>query len=299
MIQFKKYIPHRIILMRRKLIPVYRKMTGQNMQAKTEIPILHLHLTDHCNLNCKGCDNFSPLATEVYTDINQFEKDCAQIAKIAEGKVCEIQLLGGEPLLHPELIKFMEITRRYFPTNAINIVSNGILLKKQPDEFWISCRQNKISIVVTKYPIKLDFEGIKQLADSKGVNFSFYGNTETVEKNMECIPLDLEGKQDAKDSFLRCSRANRCIALDNGKIYPCSLIPYVKYFNLEFKQNLQVTPQDYIDVDKLGNLGELLQFVSQPVPFCKYCNIKGTVWDIGYGISKKDILEWTVKSSTK
>lgn len=289
----KKLVPHQLILFRRELLPAWRKITQKNMRKKNSIPILHLHLADHCNLNCRGCDNFSPLAPETFTNIDTFEKDCARIAELAQGRVEEIQLLGGEPLLHPDIKRFMEITRTYFPTNTINIVTNGTLLKKQSDEFWESCRKNNIQIIVTKYPVNVDYQNIKQLAKEKGITFSFYGNTETVDKTMQCLPLDLAGKQNAKDSFLRCARANRCISLDNGKIYTCSLIPYVKYFNKYYNKQLEVSSKDYIDIYSAKSLNEILHFVSQPMPFCRYCNIKGTIDNIEFGISKKDITEWT------
>jgi len=48
-----------------------------------------------------------------------------------------------------------------------------------------------------------------------------------------------------------------------------------------------------LDVHKAGGIDDILAFISQPVPFCRYCNLKGTIWDIGYGVSKKAIEEWT------
>lgn len=134
---------------------------------------------------------------------------------------------------------------------------------------------------------------IKDIAKKQNVTFSFYGNTETIEKTMQMIPLDLEGKQNSKDSFLRCNRANRCIAVDNGKVYTCSLIPYVKYFNKSFNKNLVVTPNDYLDIYDAKDLKEILTFVSHPMPFCRYCNMKEMVDGIPYEITKKSIKEWT------
>lgn len=289
----KELLPYKLILFRRELQPLWRKLMKKNLKVKKSIPILHLHLTDHCNLNCKGCDNFSPLASEIYADLSVFEKDCKKMSEISGGNIDEIQLLGGEPLLHPDIVNFLEITRKYFPKNLINIVSNGILLPKMKDEFWKSCKKHNINIIVTKYPVKIDYKAIEQYALGQGVILSYYGNTEYVDKSMMCIPLDIEGKQDPEDSFLRCSRANRCVSLDNGKLYTCSLIPYVKYFNEQFNKNLVVSPNDYLEIENTNNLDEILNFVSKPMPFCRYCNIKGTIWDIGYGISKKDITEWT------
>ena len=288
----KKLVPYKLVLLRREFLPCWKKITKKNLKKKDKLPILHLHLTDHCNLNCRGCDNFSPLASDVFADVNVFEKDCARMRELVGDQIEEIQLLGGEPLLHPQIITFLEITRKYFPANTIHVVSNGILIRNQTEEFWESCRKNNIQIVVTKYPIKLDFQKIRQHVEAQHVGFSFYGNTESIDKSMQCIPLDVEGTQDPSDSFLRCSRANRCISLDNGKLYTCSLIPYVKYFNKQFNKNLIVSTDDYIDIYEAKSKDEIMSFVSKPMPFCRYCNIKGTSWDVGFGISKKDITEW-------
>lgn len=290
----KKFIPYKVVILRRKMLAEWRVFRRTNMIVKNEIPILHLHLADHCNLNCKGCDNFSPIADEVFTDLDVFDADCARVAELSNAKIALVQLLGGEPLLHPQVIDFLRLARHHFPTNRIELVSNGILLKKQKDIFWESCRNYNINIIVTKYPINIDFSDVKMKAQQMNVSFAFYGNTEEVDKTMMCIPIDVEGKQNAEDSFLRCSRANRCVAVDNGNIYPCSLIPYIKYFNKQFNQNLQIGDKDFLPLNKAKSLDEILNFISNPVPFCRFCDIKSTVWDIGYGRSTKSLSEWTL-----
>lgn len=291
----KSLIPKNLILFRRNLMPTWRKITKKNRRVKKTVPILHLHLADHCNLNCRGCDNFSPLAPEVFADIRTFENDCARMSELVGNRVDEIQLLGGEPLLHPQVTDFIQITRKYFPSVPVNIISNGILLPKQTDNFWEICHKNNTNIIVTKYPVKIDFKKIEQLAEKHQVHLSYYGNTESIEKNMQLLPLDLEGKQNAQDSFLRCARANRCISLDKGKLYTCSLIPYVKYFNRKFNQDLKISSNDYIDIYEAKDMNELMNFVSKPMPFCRYCNITGIEDGIAFDISKKQMTEWTTK----
>ncbi|MDR2823795.1 MAG: hypothetical protein LBB41_01180, partial [Prevotellaceae bacterium] len=153
--------------------------------------------------------------------------------------------------------------------------------------------QNNIEIVVTKYPINIDFQAIKQKVNDEKICFSFYGNTETVPKTMECIPLDLQGNQNARDSFLRCSRANRCVAMDNGKLYTCSLVPYIKYFNNYFEKNLEISQTDFLNIYEVKNIDQILDYLCNPLSFCRFCDIKGIIYNIGYGVSKKEILEWT------
>lgn len=201
-------VPYRLVLMRRELLPLMAKWTRKNMRRRDMIPILHFHLTDHCNLNCRGCDNFSPLAPDTFTETEAFEADCRRMAQLmgTRNRIKEIQLLGGEPLLHPQVTRFMDIARSCFPHTPINLVSNGLLLPKEDERFWECCRRNDVQIIVTKYPIKFDYHAMAAHVRAQGVRFSFYGNTEVVEKTMVCVPLDVEGRQNATDSFLRCAR---------------------------------------------------------------------------------------------
>lgn len=291
----KRMVPYRLVLMRRELLPLMAKWTRKNMRRRDMIPILHFHLTDHCNLNCRGCDNFSPLAPDTFTETEAFEADCRRMAQLmgTRNRIKEIQLLGGEPLLHPQVTRFMDIARSCFPHTPINLVSNGLLLPKEDERFWECCRRNDVQIIVTKYPIKFDYHAMAAHVRAQGVRFSFYGNTEVVEKTMVCVPLDVEGRQNATDSFLRCARANRCIALDHGRLYTCSLIPYVKYFNRRFGTRLEVTPHDYIDIHSVESFDSILDFICKPMPFCRHCNLKDTVGNIKFGISRRERSEWT------
>jgi molybdenum cofactor biosynthesis enzyme MoaA len=68
--------------------------------------IVETHLVDHCNLNCKGCSHFASLVPgEVFTDIEIFKRDIARLSQIFID-VYEIRLMGGEPLLHPDIDTF-------------------------------------------------------------------------------------------------------------------------------------------------------------------------------------------------
>ena len=50
---------------------------------------------------------------------------------------------------------------------------------------------------------------------------------------------------------------------------------------------------DYIDIYKAKSIQEILAFLAKPIPFCKYCNVKGRTFGHERGISKKEIEEWT------
>ncbi|GHV72928.1 hypothetical protein AGMMS49940_02300 [Spirochaetia bacterium] len=86
---------------------------------------------------------------------------------------------------------------------------------------------------------------------------------------------------------------NTCVQLIDGKLYTCIVIAYMKYFNKYFNKKLTVGDNDSIDIYKVKTKEELFEFLAKPVSFCKYCNIKNTVFGLEWGVSKKDISEWT------
>jgi molybdenum cofactor biosynthesis enzyme MoaA len=129
-----------------------------------------VHLVDHCNLHCKGCEHFSPLATKKFLDIETYKRDCSRLSELAVNcnennrGVTDISLLGGEPLLNPQTNDFIVITRKYFPIAEIRIVTNGILLPKQTELFWKCCYENNIEICISVYPIMIEYSAINILA---------------------------------------------------------------------------------------------------------------------------------------
>ena len=92
------------------------------------IDYLEHHIVDHCNLNCAGCSHFSPLASEWYESLEDFRKDFTELANKTNTQVKTIRIMGGEPLLHPQVTDFLITARQLFPTSEIQLVTNGILL---------------------------------------------------------------------------------------------------------------------------------------------------------------------------
>jgi organic radical activating enzyme len=248
-------------------------------------------ITDHCNLNCVGCNHFSPIAEEKYVDVDVIQKDFARLSELTHRKIENIDLMGGEPLLHPRITDILDIARKNFD-GRINIVTNGVLLPKMHDAFWQSCRANTINVKVTSYPIKLDHEAIQRTAKKHGVHLQLRKQVSNVHTWCR-LPKDMHGKQNIKTNFTLCLVANFCIFLKDGKLSTCCLPLIAERFNTYFKQNVFISDvQDYIDIYKAKNIDEIFDFLCKPMPFCRYCKIKQ--WEVGtaWRVSKKDISEW-------
>lgn len=249
-------------------------------------------LAEHCNLNCQSCDHFSPLAKEAYTDILEFEKEMKKMSEIVGNNLSVLSLEGGEPLLNKEIDKFLGIARNFFPFATIKIITNGILLKNMPAVFWEECRKNDILIETTVYPINLNYEELKEIANSKGVHLRYYNEGEKIKKTWK-KPLDIDGMQNKYESFEHCLLANGyCAMLKHGKLYPCTMLPNLESFNKFYGTNMLVSSKDYLEIEKLNNIDEIYDFLCNPVPACRYCKAKEYEYGIPWKQTSYDISEW-------
>lgn len=250
------------------------------------------HIVEHCNLRCRGCTHFAPLAEEEYLDIHEFERDIARLSYLT-GRVARfINLLGGEPLLHPEIADFFYVARKYFPDAIIRVVTNGILLMKMKESFWKSCRENGIVIGVTEYPINIDYDEIKDFIILKQVEFAtFSGNG--VRDEMWQLFLDEKGRNRPIDNFMRCPRANACVFCSHGKIFTCATMANIGHFNQYFHKNLELSEWDYVDIHKVDSIAEIFKYLQNPTPFCRFCNIDRRKYGVRWALSQKKIEEWT------
>lgn len=242
---------------------------------------IEINLVDHCNLNCQMCDHFSQIADEFFLDIEDFRRDIERLAELSNHHIDIIKLQGGEPLLHKDVNRFVEITRSLFPNSAIFFFTNGLLLLNSDQSaggnFWQCCKDNDVIIQLTAYPINLNFDAIEEKAAQYGVQLEVYGEIADrirgKTKRSTKHPFNLTNSV-AKHQFISCYHLNETITLRNGRLYTCSIMPYVQYFNKEFDQNLKLCDEDSIDIYKAKSYEEISEFVTRRVHFCGYCDIE-------------------------
>jgi len=227
-------------------------------------------IVDHCNLNCAYCANFSNLAPKKFLKIEDFERDMKRLGKIFVGKCHHAKILGGEPLLHTNYLKFLKTARKYF-SGRISIITNGLLLKEEEIKDLI---KYKIDLIVSKYPIKLNYKKFDYHNVEDTTNF-YRTRRIFEEKSMfEIRSIDLTGGKDPNISSSKCKLFNKCVTLKNGRLYTCSFAPNVEFFSKYFNKDIYPLESDSIDIYKEGlTKEEIFEFTKKPISLCKYCNI--------------------------
>jgi hypothetical protein len=277
------------------LAAYYNKYAEKKAIPQKIIDNITFNVVNHCNLNCAGCNNFSPLAEKWFADVSVFEKDIKRLSEILNGKLKKFNLMGGEPLLHPKIAEFAAILRKYFHKPIlIAITSNGLLASEMPNVFWNVLKENDIIFEMTRYPVNIDYNSIMKSIESKGVKtrWFFYGlELKTTTRYI----LDLNGGQIPLESFGRCRNGNDNLQLKNGRLYTCSIVAQAEHFNKYFNLNLCLSDEDGIDIYEAKNFDEITKFLASPASFCRYCDLNQRTYDNEYRLSKREITEWVIQ----
>ena len=245
-------------------------------------------MCDHCNLNCRSCGVFSPLVTEpTFTDLEQYIEDIRELS----GKltVRTIRLMGGEPLLHPQVNDFVRVTREAYPHARVFIVTNGLLLLKMSESFWKTLRICRAGIRWSKYPpLKEKFKQIREYLEEQHVPVEVKLNErEHMRDFLTWSVFSPEGTEDPRQAFKGCT-ANHCVNLYRGKLYTCPAC-YVFRANEYFHANHEV-PEGW-DIYKYSGK-ELQNFLNKPIPFCRFCHHAVHPKSFPWEVSKRKAEEW-------
>lgn len=241
---------------------------------------LETNVMDGCNLNCRGCSHFSNLFTQgAHIPFESFCEDLQQIAK--NTFICQLYLLGGEPLLNERLTDYIEFARSTLPLTAIGIISNGLLIPKQSEKFFECCRENDIRIIMSGYKPTLSIrEDIANILEKNEIGYVFGKDVFSFGKN-----IDLQGRANPNESLKVC-RESTCCFFRSGKIYKC---PFEALGNYLFQYyNIELRLEGGVDIFQPDiNWKELIaKLANEPVKSCRYCG-------------KEERMEWKIEHQPK
>lgn len=255
-----------------------------------------VHIAEHCNLKCKNCTHYSPLAEEEYLDVEEYERDCHRLSELFDSEVKYVKLLGGEPLLHPRLPEIMRITREAFHVGKISILTNGILLPSMGDDFWKACRDYRITLSPTEYPINFDYAKWQKYAETHDVLYE-PANLMNLsdgfdDKLMHRELISTTGRHIVEHNYYHCPWANNCLTLSHGRLYTCVNAAHARHLKKQFNLDIHLSERDSVDIYGVEDAYELMDKVNRPIPFCQYCTLDSFAYEENWEISNKDRYEW-------
>lgn len=186
---------------------------------------LEIHIVDHCNLRCHACCSLSPYLPK--WTINP--ADLAHDLELARHALSPqyLKLVGGEPLLHPALDECLDIARRSDVAPVVSVTTNGFLLPRMTDRFWLRVQALTISLY-PQPPLPAETIAlIKKRAAGHGIPINW-------KKQDEFVQMDLaEPRTDAalnEEIYAGCWLRRRCHIVSQGRFYTCTRPPHFETF---------------------------------------------------------------------
>ena len=244
-----------------------------SLTEKPVIGYLEMHLVDHCNLNCRGCSHLANISPAVKVDIDCFTEEL--ICLNDKFNVQTLRLMGGEPLLHPQISELLTIARKILPESRIELVTNGLLIPKMDQKFWAALRDENIVVSVSGYkPTMKISTRIIGLFESYNVRYIFDVSSKQkdgiqyVNEFHKC--LTLEKDHNGRSSSRVCFGKN-CYFYKDFKISKCAYPAVIHLLNDRFSTDFEIADGNFWDIREIGNGWEMLEKVIEPMDFCSYC----------------------------
>jgi len=225
---------------------------------------IELAVTTNCTLRCKNCCHYIPrYARTPYTPAEIMIGDLQKLLGSIRW-VDEFRVLGGEPLLHPELDKIVSFLLDSKKIGRVEIVTNGTL---SPSQRLLDLFPNdRLNIFVSDYG-KLSCK-VNEFALNQKINVTIpepddfwldHGNLEFQNRT----------ERELTNQYSKCSK-DKCVML-NGILYNCASSAFgsdLKVFELK--------PDEYIDVHNSKSCKELQSKLSRfkrrnYFSSCNYC----------------------------
>lgn len=226
------------------------------------LPQVEMHVIDCCNLSCRGCTHFSPIFAYHIPNVNDRLRDIEKL-KMLFSHIAVFNILGGEPLLNPQLNQYICKIRELLPKTHIVLVTNGLLIPRIEEELLACIRENQVLVSISEYePTHKIIDQITERLEAFGITYRLRSFDAKQKFNK---PLSLSANSIHKRKCI----SDGCVNLYEGKISRCPTLMYINHFNEVFHTDLPDV--GIIDLYSVHDGNELLDMLQQKVPLCRHC----------------------------
>jgi len=259
----------------RGFLPTSQRKHYEREEGQIRVEAFELHVVEHCNLRCTHCCNMSPYVAERTLSVAEIERLCSVMAE--QLRVDVFKIMGGEPLLHPEITEVIHAIRRSGISKTIRLFTNGLLLHKMNDDFWRALDELTISSYASApvKPAQLD------IAHAKAREFDFVLNVKPVSEFSEVMRAErVKDEATIRETYEKCWLRHRCLVVRGGRFTMCTRAAYAEEFHGTLLHDKH--PEDRaraLEGDGVllstPNLGQaLLAYLNRSTPLasCRFCH---------------------------
>lgn len=265
----KKYCPQKVWNILKVSYDFVRKNFG-----RVQIPYMVVSVGQACNLKCRDCANFAPLAPiewmkySVNEICNDFQNMFSRRIKIGT-----VQIQGGEPFIYSELEKllvFLGKQKNIGNILNITIATNGKLIPN--DKILDTISQYDVFVRISRYEVCDNLAtNLYNKCLGKHIRCEFYdfASKKTLWYLCGGIEIERETNNEVVEQRYQNCDFRGCLTLERGELSYCS-----RATNSFRIQGFERKKDDYFNVRDKFSYRLLRKFVNKRhyMEACRYCN---------------------------
>jgi organic radical activating enzyme len=251
--------------------------------------VLEFYITNVCNLTCDKCRSFNNFNFKGHYEFDR--EKMLQWSKLV--KIDTIEILGGEPTLHPRLWEWVAGLRELWPDSNLQITTNGTHFKKMKDFHKQLIRYNcnlQVSVHGNHFRKQLAKDVFETFGEITFTEFGLFGDSELTGsiwfKTDSGIDIEIQNgnnlqdicfidndfnlhNSDAKLAHENCG-ISRCHHMIDNKIYKCSIVGLLpEFLRQQGKNTNKFSPYTPLEADTITQ--ESFDNLKHAIPQCSIC----------------------------
>jgi hypothetical protein len=267
---------------------------------KLRIHYAEFYIINVCNLACSGCNRFNNYNFTGYQRWGDYADVYKQWAEQVD--IGSIGILGGEPLLNPTFLEWVQGINQLWPNKKIRIISNGFRLDRHADlypileqhrniELWVGIhnKQHKLEIIqkvrdfgqaphTVTFNTDNPYQQYMTITDARGVRikieYNWWFHQGAIIKQDAALTLHQSDVVKAHD----ICHMKTCHHFIRGELYKCGVAAVLPEFDQQHPLTLSTEDRDlmlsYRPLRITDDAVVKQQFVSnldQPIDQCRFC----------------------------
>ena len=228
-------------------------------------------IVPHCNLRCRGCDHLSPCMEPEEIPLERVSADVSALTGVL--RTDDFKILGGEPLLHRDLLPILRSVRESRIAPSLTLFTNGLLLHRADPALFETVTRIGISL----YPgVKLRITPKELRAISRRykirIEYLYRSHFRTAYP-----PSEIRDGALVRRIYRGCKLTGpwSCHTLWKGYFYKCSRAPFLT-LGMKLSGLADVPPAGENGVALIGNANlreEMESYLCSPEPLeaCRWC----------------------------
>lgn len=245
------------------------------VDGKIQTNAFELNIVHHCNLSCKGCSHLSPIMSKEVITSEEVLRNLSILARYLSPRC--LRVVGGEPLLHPNLIDILRAIKASMISPTLRVVTNGTLLKQTNYNFWELVDEVHVSIYPEQELSQDDIYFIKEQASSYQVNVNLKYFYEFRESYSEIGTKDMAFIQRIYNTC-KISHAWHCHTMYAGHFFKCPQSLFLSKLASKSRENVF---RDALKIEDTANFFvRLRDYLESSVPLASCSNCLGTIGNL-------------------